>query len=611
MTNPLKKSLRFIDVFAIATGAMISSGIFILPGLAHAKAGPGVIFSYFFAGLLALPGMFSILEMTTAMPKAGGDCFSIIRSMGPAVGTVAGLLSWFSLSMKSAFALLGISIFATEILPWDIRIMAILFCIIFMLINLIGIKEAGRTQVFLVSGLLLLIIIYIVRGIPEVRLENLSPFVPNGFNSIFTTAGFVFVAYGGLLKVASVAEEIKNPGKNIPAGMIYSLVITVILYVVMVFVTTGVMDSARLDNSLTPISDGAEVFMGQPGRIALSIAAILAFLSTANAGIMTAARSLVPLSHDLLLPAFIGNINKKFRTPHYSLLITGIFIITSLLLNLEILVKAASAVLILVNILSCISVIILRESHISNYQPVFKTPFYPWLPLLGTAGLVFLLWDIGQGALLISCLLIISGFSVYFFYGRKKVVADYALMHLIERIINKKLTDGKLEQELKEIVRVRDNIISDRFDELVEQSEIIDINRALTLDEFFKLSSDILANKLKMSPRDLNALLHERESESSTIIARGLAIPHIIVEGNHIFEMLVIRCKAGIRFKESEEKVTTVFILIGSKDERNFHLRVLSAIAQIIQDPDFEKKWNSAKNVQVLKDQLLLTNRKR
>ena len=84
MTNLLKKNLRFIDVFAIATGAMISSGIFILPGLAHAKAGPGVIFSYLLAGLLALPGMFCILEMTTAMPKAGGDCFSIIRSMGPA-----------------------------------------------------------------------------------------------------------------------------------------------------------------------------------------------------------------------------------------------------------------------------------------------------------------------------------------------------------------------------------------------------------------------------------------------------------------------------------------------------------------------------------------------
>jgi APA family basic amino acid/polyamine antiporter len=120
--------------------------LFILPGLAYARAGPAVIICYLLAGLLSLPGMLSIAEMTTAMPKAGGDCFTIIRSMGPAVGTVAGLLSWFSLSMKSAFALVGMSVFTVLIIDVDIHIIAVAFCLVFLFINLIGIKEAGRTQ---------------------------------------------------------------------------------------------------------------------------------------------------------------------------------------------------------------------------------------------------------------------------------------------------------------------------------------------------------------------------------------------------------------------------------------------------------------------------------
>ncbi|HUV38065.1 MAG TPA: amino acid permease, partial [Planctomycetota bacterium] len=117
----LRRDLGLVHIFCIASGAMISSGLFILPGLAYAKAGPAVIVCYFLAGLLSIPGMLSIAEMATAMPKAGADCFTVIRSLGPGMGTVAGLLSWFSLSMKSAFALVGMSIFTILLVDVDIR----------------------------------------------------------------------------------------------------------------------------------------------------------------------------------------------------------------------------------------------------------------------------------------------------------------------------------------------------------------------------------------------------------------------------------------------------------------------------------------------------------
>jgi APA family basic amino acid/polyamine antiporter len=607
----LKRELGLIHIFCIATGAMVSSGIFILPGLAYAKAGPAVILCYFLAGLLSLPGMLSLAEMITAMPKAGGDCFTVIRSMGPSVGSVAGLLSWFSLSMKSAFALIGMSIFTVLLVDINVHLIAVLFCLAFLFINLIGIKEAGTTQVFMVVGLLLIIVLYIITGLPSVKVNNLSPFAPKGLASVFFTTGFVFVSYTGLLKIASVAEEIKNPTRNIPLGMVLSLSIVMLLYAFMVFVTTGVLEADKLSHSLTPISDGAEVFLGTSGKIVLSIAAILAFLSTANAGIMTAARSLIPLSQDGLLPAFFGKINSRFGTPHNALIVTGLFIILSLFLRLEILVEAASVVLILTNLLSCTSVIILRESRIHNYQPNFRAPLYPWLQIIGIVGFGFVIFEMGSEALLISCLLIVVAIFVYWFYGRIRANREYALLHLIERVTAKELTSYSLESELREIIRERDVIVKDRFDTIVEKCTVVDIPEPVSLEEFFNQVADVMSNRLKMNPSFLFDLLIQREKETSTVLNPHLAIPHIIIDGENTFEILLVRAQKGIRFSGQHPNVQTVFVLVGTRDERNFHLRALSAIAQVVQAPDFEKKWLSARSPQELRDIVLLGTRRR
>ena len=607
----LRKELSLLGVFCIASGAMISSGLFILPGLAYARAGPAVIICYLLAGLLSLPGMLSIAEMTTAMPKAGGDCFTIIRSMGPAVGTVAGILSWFSLAMKSAFALVGMSVFTMLIIDLDIHIIAVSFCLLFLVINIIGIKQAGKTQVVLVVALLILMLLFIVLGLPKVKISNLDPFAPKGLASILFTTGFVFVSYAGLLKIASVAEEIQNPARNIPLGMILSLLVVSIFYSLMVLVTAGVLEPAKLSQSLTPISDGAEVFMGSWGKIALAVAAILAFLSTANAGIMTAARSLVPLSADGLLPPLLGKINERFRTPHNSLIITGLFIIIVLFLKLEILVEAASVVLILTNILSCVSLIILRESRLQNYRPRFRAPLYPWMQIAGIVAFLFLILEMGKEAHLASFILIISGLFVYWFYGRIKSNREYALLHLVERVTAKEITSYSLEAELREIIRERDNIVKDRFDHIIEDCVVLDMEKSVTLKDFFKAAADTLSHRLNAEPAQLAKLLMEREKQSSTVLSPTLAIPHIIVEGNHLFDILLARCKEGIVFSESQQKVHAVFVIIGTTDERHFHLQALSAIAQIVQEPSFEKAWMAAKGKDALKDIVLLGTRRR
>jgi len=607
----LKKNLGLIHIFCITSGAMISSGLFVLPGIAYAKAGPAIILSYLIAGILSLPGMLSLVEMTTAMPKAGADCYGVIRSMGPGVGTVAGLLSWFSLAMKSAFALIGLSLLTATFVNANIYVIAILGCLIFLVINLIGVKEAGILQLILAGILFFIMTFYIIRGVPFVEIQRFEPFASKGVVPVFSVAGYVFISYAGLLKLASMAEEVKNPSKNIPLGMLVTLSVVTIFYFLMIFVTVGVLDGKVLAGSLTPISDGANAFMKLPGKILITIAAFMAFLTTANAGIMTSARSIVPLSRDKLFPEIFARIHPRFSTPHYALFLTGTFIIISFFLKLEILVEAASIVLIITNVLSCFAVIILRESGVQNYRPTFRVPLYPWLQIAGIVAFGFILLEMGGEAYIITILLSLVGFCAYWFYGRKRVKSESAMLHLIERITARELVTGTLEHELRELSLERDEVTFDRFDEIVEKCPVLDIKEKIKLDEFFRTAGEELAESVGLDSEYIYKALKEKEEESSTAITPDLAIPHIIIEGEHKFEILLARSKEGIEFSESSTSVQAIFVLLGTRDERNFHLYALSAIAQVAGDPEFMNRWLKARDKQGLRDVVILGKRLR
>lgn len=607
----LRKGLGLSHVFAIASGAMISSGLFVLPGMAHAMAGPGVIWSYLFAGILATAGALSIAELTTAMPKAGGDYFFTMRGFGPGVGTVAGILSWFSLSLKSAFAIVGMATFASFLLSMHGLLAGAVLCLVFVGLNLVSVKEAARAQVALVVGLFGLLAVYVLVGLSQTRSELLIPFAPYGLGRIFTTTGFVFVSYGGLLKVASVAEEVRNPGRVIPLGLVLSLAAVTLVYTLAVVVTSGVLESHVLDRSLTPISEGGRAVMGQVGYVAMTIGAILAFVSTANAGIMAASRYLLALSRDKLLPSPLSRVNTRFRTPHAAIAATGAVILLSLLLRLDVLVEAASTVLILGHILSCLSVIVLRESRLQNYRPAFRAPLYPWLQIGGIVGLGFVLFEMGVEAYFISAGLILVGFLAFWFYGRNRVRRESALLHLIQRLTARELVTGSLEGELKQIVRERDAIVPDGFDRLVERAVVVDQKEAIGLDRFFELAAQKLAPQLDLDAHALADMLCQRERDSSTLLSPSLAVPHVVVPGEHRFELLMARARNGVRFTEGAPQVKTIFVLAGTRDERNFHLRALAAIAQIVQERDFEQRWLAAKGEQGLRDVALLAGRRR
>lgn len=607
----LKRRLGLMHVFCIATGAMVSSGIFVLPGLAHAKAGPAVILSYLIAGCIAGIGMLSAAELVTAMPKAGGDYFFVTRGLGPAVGTVAGLLTWFSLSLKSAFAIVGMSALAGAFFNLPMALTGPACCLFFTVLNLFGSKHAARTQLFLVGGLLALMVLYIVRGASAVTFENLDPFVPHGPEAVLITAAFVFVAYGGIIQISSIAEDVADPGKTIPRGMILSLVVTTLFYTLMVWVTAGVLPDETLNRSLTPIADGAAVFLGAAGRTAIGFAALLAFMSTANAGILAASRYLLALGRDELAPAALGRESKRFGTPHVAILITSGFIIAALFLKLDILVEAASLVLILGFMLSGICVIILRESRIQNYRPAFRAPLYPFLQITGILSSLLLVFEMGITAFAVFAVLVCTGFGTYWFYGRRNARRESALTHLIGRLTAREILTGDLEEELKGIIRERDDIELDRFDHLITGAPVLDLSDPVSRDELFETIGETAAGLVELDAADITGRLAEREQIAGTALSEDIAVPHLILPGEKKFELILVRHREGIRFSDDAPAVKAVFVLMGSIDERNFHLRALAGIAQIAQSEKFIPSWLEARNETALRDLLLLGRRQR
>jgi amino acid transporter len=611
MGNELKRELKLLDIFCLASGAMISSGIFILPGLAYGQAGPLVFISYFLAGILAFMGTLSIIELATAMPKAGGDYFFITRSLGPLVGTASSFLSWAALCLKAAFAVFGIAEIVYLTFGFPVLITSFFICLFFIILNIAGVKEAAKLEVILVLALFAIMLFLIIGGIGKISESHFTPLMPNGFNKVLVTSGFVFISFGGLLNIASISGEVKDPTRNILRGMMLSILAVTLLYAAILIVVVGVLPQDQLTGSLTPIADTGRILFGKVGYVVISIGALLAFITTANAGIMSASRYPLALSEDKLLPSAISKLTKKRKSPIVAISITGLFIFICMFLDLSDLVKLGSVVILTLYILTNIAVIVLRESKLQNYQPAFKVPLYPWINIVGIVLFILLIIDMGLVAIEISISLLFIAVMVYFLYGRKRHNIEFALLHLVERVINKKITDNTLENELKKVLISRDEIIIDRFHKLVEDSIILDIKGKTEFDVFLKILANEASDKISLSEQKIIQLFKEREVEGSTAITPFVAIPHIIIPGLNKFKLIVVRSEKGINFNPDNNAVKAVFVLFGTKDERTFHLKALSAIAQIVQNSRFEQIWTEAKDEDQIKDIILLSQRSR
>jgi len=275
------------------------------------------------------------------------------------------------------------------------------------------------------------------------------------------------------------------------------------------------------------------------------------------------------------------------------------------------LVKAASAVILTAYVLTNLSVIILRESKLKNYKPSFKVPLYPWLQIFGIIVFSFFIINLGLEAIEITAAFLVISVGFYLFYGRKKYAGEYALLHLLKRITDNRLTDHILETEFRDILCDRDNIKPDKFDTLAKTAKILDLEGPLELDQLFEIISENISQKIEMDKEKIFTLLKSRQEDCNTAISPFIAIPHIIIEGSDHFCLMLVRCKEGIKFTTKEDSIKAVFVFVGTKEDRAFHLKTLASIATLAQQDDFEEKWLNAENTHYLRDMVLLSKRMR
>ena len=613
----LPQTLGLADVFCISVGAMVSAGIFLLPGRAFAHVGPAVAVSYVFGGCIATLGILAVLELATAMPRAGGIYYFATRSLGPLAGTMSGLLNWAALALKGAFAIFGTAQIAHAFAPaLPVPAYGVALTAVFLFVNLLSTAAAAKMQQLLVAVLLLVMAAYVALGAGHVELARFAPFVAEGkrWSDVLWEAGFLFVSFGGLLGVVSVAEEVRNPRRNIPLGILAGLGVTTVLYGLTMAVTVGAIDAGTLAASEQPLAEAARHYYGRAGFAALTLGALLAFVTTGNAGLMGAARYPVALARDEYAPAVFARTVGPRRVPVPALLLTGAVVAAVQFLDLETIVKVASTVVMLSYVLTNLAVVILRESGVMNYRPSFRTPLYPALPLGCMMLFALLVVKQGDASLGVTGGIMVFSILLYMRYGLR-ARRETALQQLVGRMAKPDFEAAGLEAELREVVRTRDGLVEDAFDRAVAQAPTFLLPGTATLDELFDEAAKLASSATGADADALRDRLLERERSSSTVIAPGVAVPHLVLPGAEgKFLVVIAKCEDGVPFGEdapagAEEPVRTAVFLFASEDRRGAHLRSLAMVAQTILAPGFAKRWLRARTPQQLRDIFLLARR--
>jgi len=616
-TRRLKKELNLFDVFAISTGTTLSGGFFLLPGLAAVDAGPALVLSYMLAAIPLVPAMFSIAELATAMPRAGGVYFFLDRTLGPRMGTIGGIGTWLALILKVAFALVGmgayISLFFKEV---SIIPIAISVAVLLGILNLFSVKGTGKLQIILVIILLAVLFTFIGEGVTKINISNFKGFFNPGFAKIFSTTGLVYISYVGITKVASLSEEIKNPERNLPLGIFLSIGVTFLIYTLGTIVMVGLVPMSVLSGDLTPVASAAKGMFGGIGVIVITFAALVAFISVSNAGTMSASRYPFAMSRDYLMPHFFQKLNKT-GIPFISIITTvGIIILILILFDPTKIAKLASSFQLLMFALVCLGVIVMRESKLASYDPGYHSPFYPWMQIIGIIAPLFLIILMGWLSIGFSLGLILIGSFWFSFYANDKVKRTGAIYHVFERLGRSRYHG--LDTELRGILKEKGPRADDPYDEVVTRSLVIDMQEPAEFESIAEKASVWLSNLVPFSPEEIKLQFMEGTRIGMTPVTHGIALPHLRIQGLEQPEMVLVRSKGGVHITvngpltnhlDEEHTVHALFFLVSPEDTPTQHLRILAQIAGRVDDDSFADEWHTAANEQELKESLLHDDR--
>lgn len=615
-TQRLRKELRFFEVYAVATGTTLSAGFFLLPGLAAMEAGPSLVLAYLLATLPLIPAMLCIVELATAMPRAGGVYYFVDRSLGPYAGLITGIGTWLALILKVTFALVGMGAYIALFFPGLPQLpVALALAAGLGAVNYFGAAKSGRLQIYLVMALLLLLAGFIGGGIPALDAVAFEGLFDAEITTLMGTAGLVYISYVGVTKVASLAEEIEKPEKTLPRGVFLALATAVAVYALGTTVMVGVIPIERLAGDLTPAATAAEILFGGWGSLLLSVAALLAFVSVANAGILSASRYPLAMSRDQLLPVGLSHVTSQ-GVPVFSLLLTvGSILLILLILDPVGIAKLASAFQLVVFAVVCLAVIVMRESRIAEYDPGYRSPWYPWMHIAGMVLPFFVIWQMGWPAILFIVGFIAGGTLWYFYYARYRADRNGAIYHIFERL--GRLRHEGLDTEMRVILKEKGLRDEDPFEDMITRCQSVDLEEEVEFEQVTAVAAEKLASRVGLSVDEISDRFMKRIGAGGTPVADGVMIRHFRIPDLARPELVLVRAFEGVRVDylnpvtgtDDSDEIHAFFFLVSPVENPALHLRMLARIAERADDVNFSQVWIAAVDEHSLRDIFLRHDR--
>ena len=421
-STELARDLGFLEAFTLGVGTMIGAGIFILPSIAASEAGTTSAISFVIGGLISLLTAVSLSELATGMPRAGGSYYYINRSLGSLMGSIVGWGMWMGLMFATAFYMVGFGQYMTYFLgdAAPITLLALTMTAFLVFMNFRGSKETSALQNLIVVVLLGLIITFVTVGLFNI---DTGVFEHKGWGPMAALTATLYVSFIGFEVIATSAEEIKNPKRNLPLSMIASVLLPMVLYALVMVVATGILSSEVLGQSKIPVADVAEQFLGPAGALLMVLGALLATVSSANASILSAARVNFAMGRDRILSNWLNEIHRRFQTPYRAILLTGALILGIILIpGIEIgfLAEVASFAFLVTYGLVHLAVIVMRRAGPSDYEPDFKIPgfLYPTVPILGCLSCVVVVLQMDWIVLVVGTGVLVLGALWFVVYAR-------------------------------------------------------------------------------------------------------------------------------------------------------------------------------------------------
>lgn len=472
----LKKSLSALDLTIFGIGVVIGAGIFTLTGrAAHEVAGPAIVVSFVVAAIACTLAALCYAEFASTVPVAGSAYTFSYSSLGELFAWIIGWDLILEMFLGASVVAQGWSAYLGTLMEQlgapipdaighggTVDVMAILLVLVLGGLMTFGIKESLRVNLVLVAVKLFIVLFVIIAGLTFVSSANWSPFIPEavpaespsgltqpllqflsgieptafGVGGIFAGAALVFFAYIGFDVVATTAEETKNPQRDLPIGIIASLVICTVLYCAVALVVTGMVPYQDLDPNAALAE--AFVFHGATWMATLISAGAVAGLTTVVLTLMIGAtRIIFAMSRDALLPASLAKVHPRFRTPWLiSILVTVIVALTAGFTPIGVLEQMVNIGTLSAFVLVAVGVIVLRRKR-PDLKRSFRVPLNPWLPGLSALICIYLMLNLTVETWLRFLIWLAAGFVIYFAYSRRHSrigqpgYEEFALPHVV------------------------------------------------------------------------------------------------------------------------------------------------------------------------------------